>query len=566
MYNDLWLIDKYKTKTKSSDLYTKVIDVYTKKDAIIALEHLNKNYWNYWEASNFSKGLNYVSWDNSIDELESKHEVNIFQEDLIYKILWNRKWYNNEYILAFTKEKGNHLIKISDFENKINSKEKIGWEVTANYISYLNEKHPNKKEFLENARQIFWKRFNKLWPLLKKWENDRMDNGYKILEKYTIIKKWILNLDYFNWVYENFENIFKSTNKFLDYFSSPWQKIDENLINFMKENNDIAKNHLRNNLLIKFNNIENKEQVVDEMINEIFEKINNWNLSNVYQIIKKYEKNHNLNLDEQQITHNSYKIATAETKIEMFTTVKKWDKKTTLKLRSNIIWFEKTITLNKYITENERNELIIRTQAWEAFENIISDFRQKNKNLDQALANNEEENKEPKITSNYQPAFEENDFKEKGWQIIVTTHDEKEIPITIEEKKLIIWNEKLTEKLIDFYTTLNKIWLWKLWKYRKNISHSIWSKTNYDNELLWKKEIQNFINSILKSIWKQEIEANNWLDQFVSSYKNQYLLYWSKNNTNIIWDSTIEEIFFINFIKEWKFQSDIFKKEIQKKN
>jgi hypothetical protein len=148
---------------------------------------------------------------------------------------------------------------------------------------------------------------------------------------------------------------------------------------------------------------------------------------------------------------------------------------------------------------------------------------------------------------------------EINWKTINTT-------LNNDEKNLVRNNPEALWNIINFYKTLDELWIEKLWKWRKEIfiwvSNVKWIAFNSkDWDYLNPNEAKIFLNSVLKSIWKKEIDKSSF-NEFKEEFKN-------RNNMNVNWTfkeewtvnirTDIESIFYEEFIPEWTSRFDLMK-------
>jgi hypothetical protein len=157
--------------------------------------------------------------------------------------------------------------------------------------------------------------------------------------------------------------------------------------------------------------------------------------------------------------------------------------------------------------------------------------------------------------SNY--TFTDSSFVEYSWWYTIMRENwqpiESGLVISQEEKNLAIKNPEAAENLVNFYRTLNELWLKNIWPYRKEISKviwwTLWGFVRYEDDTLWEIEVKKFLNALLKSVWYKEINLNKTFTQFKNQFKlqnefQQEVWEWYKNSALVRWDSKIEEIFF----------------------
>lgn len=169
--------DTIEAKNKSQSFREKSIDDYSLDEAIWALQYTNNNYQKY-QSSNISASwemfLENFSSTDSIDDIDTREEANIFQEKLIQKILLSN---NSGFIQWYNKEKWNFLLKENDFIEQIKS-----WDIKE--VNYLA---------LKNLINKYWKSLSdKIWEewisfLINYWLQNWNSNISKLL-----IENWAL--------------------------------------------------------------------------------------------------------------------------------------------------------------------------------------------------------------------------------------------------------------------------------------------------------------------------------------------------------------------------------------
>lgn len=558
-----------------SNFTNKNIESYSQKESIWALEFLNKKYRTYEWSDILDKALNFNN--KSISELNSKREVRVFQEKLVKKILWNNKWYNLNYITGYDTIKGNYITKISTFESKIKSNEQIWWEITANYISYLNEIYPNKNDFIKNIRWKFWNRYWKIQDVLKIWESQQKNNALNILKKYWIIKEWNFVIDFFNWLFARFEKMSSSVNVFINSKNKLTPDEEQKYINFLKENRDILKTQFKNDLLKKFSWIENKEKIVTEIINELLLAKKLWEM---YVIIWNYENHYKRKLDKEETIWSFFKYKIEELKIKYKELIRKKSKtknkteEKQVELEIKKVWeqikkHETHIIVNTFTTEKEKEEIIKRTKKWENEEKIFKYIRSKNKTLDKKITETETKWKNEyktisnKTTSNKtnnenvkkdknnliqkkwkdieknKQAYKPDITPTENWKFLIKTKRWNELIITWREKDLIEKNPKVERNLIRFNRFFEKLNLKSIWDYREEITKSIWATNiNLEDNWLTNAELLNFWNKILKFINKIPREKWEKKELFNEDNKNLKSLkfeLWKYSWKNMSW-------------------------------
>ncbi len=159
-------------------------------------------------------------------------------------------------------------------------------------------------------------------------------------------------------------------------------------------------------------------------------------------------------------------------------------------------------------------------------------------------------------------------FSPETWTISLSENwIEKNITLTPAERLLIDQykpknpNEEnlILNNIVDFYKTLERIWLSKLWTIKDNLFKSIqnakWIWFKIDKDYLNENEIKIFLNSILKSVWEDEISPMFTLNNFISviEQKNKTQIWWNEAIVNTFyWETYLENKLFSKFIpREW---------------
>jgi hypothetical protein len=161
-------------------------------------------------------------------------------------------------------------------------------------------------------------------------------------------------------------------------------------------------------------------------------------------------------------------------------------------------------------------------------------------------------------------------FNSESW-IIKVKWIQESIQLNPLEKTLVENNPDTIENIINFYKTLDKIWLSKLWNIKdsifKGISNVKWIWFKIDKDYLNENEIKIFLNAILKSVWEEEISLIFTIESFLSKIemKNKTQLWWWEAMVNTLYEETyIENKFYNNFVNRdsWIFSFNL--KKFQK--
>ena len=149
---------------------------------------------------------------------------------------------------------------------------------------------------------------------------------------------------------------------------------------------------------------------------------------------------------------------------------------------------------------------------------------------------------------------------------------EKEVVLSKEENILIKNNPETYKNIVDFYSTLNKVWLAKLWPIKDQIFNVIssikWVWFKIDQNYLSENETKIFLNAILKSTWEDTINPILGINDFIANIerKNNTQFSWSEAQVNKSWDTKIEQKFISSFAPRWNllwFNSPAFEEKIR---
>lgn len=174
-------------KNKALAFRNKKIQDYSQEEAIAAMGYLSNSYTKYKEVwdDKVTKWITFMY--SSINELDDQYEVRLFQQDLMKKIFWEGKQFNDKYVLWFNTEKGNFITKISDFEDFLkkpttqisgneNDSNVVNSRALANYFLYLESIGKLNTDYLKT---ILWS--VKMNDLQKVWQANPNSQVQKIL-------------------------------------------------------------------------------------------------------------------------------------------------------------------------------------------------------------------------------------------------------------------------------------------------------------------------------------------------------------------------------------------------
>ncbi len=194
--------DTQEAKNQAQSLRNKKIQEYSQEESIAAMEYLSNNYTKYKPVWNdkITKWITFMY--SSINELDDQYEARLFQEDLMKKIFWEGKQFNDKYLVWFNTERGNFITSISDFEGFLKSPNtKMTWDendpsvvnsrVLANYFLHLESIGKLNMTYLST---VLWS--VKMNELQKIWKINPDSQAQKILAtqlwgKNTLLKNFI---------------------------------------------------------------------------------------------------------------------------------------------------------------------------------------------------------------------------------------------------------------------------------------------------------------------------------------------------------------------------------------
>lgn len=521
------------------------------------------------------------------------NSLNTSQTEKIEKIMWNNKWFNEDFIAWYDNKVWNYIVLISDFENKIKNEElnikDINSKTLMNYFKYLNSKNIQ----LEDLPNILWE--NVLKQLCYTWKNpDKYESliVMKSIKKY----KWWLDL-------VNYTKSFISPEIFISNIPSltPIQQklalkdLDNNVNNLkIKLKNDILKKlEEKNPKLNKKEAIIKVNHIMDDLLNINHNQKLKW-LKTTYDIIEQFEKEHNIFLDKQVISNDIFLIKEESVLIESIKINSQiirqkslW--KDTFKLENSLL-DKKNELLNLsaeiIINEHTTNKDIDKITKWEiTIENHVEELKNNNEKLKETLTVlenkkeknnivkkvleeiNQIENIDSKVNKNQN--YDIVNIPEQNWDNTtifinwkeITWINSEEYNSFIEKDKdwnLTIKNPEILKNLVDFKEKMEILNLWFVWKFRsqliqvfKNSPWFRWQEMNITDDFINKKELNNLLNFILKLSWKEwDKNSISWTYAKIIQINWAWVLNNSKNTHTEL--SPIWQIFYDNkFINLW---------------
>ena len=442
---------------------------------------------------------------------------------------------------------------------------------------------------------------------------DAENNDYKkTVESFELILNLEAKNDYEKIIFENLKSKEK-TKEFIDtlynnkdWFSSIDKKDYEKLLNICWWDKKLLKN-IFGKLLDKqadiYSNPNSFKKVVNELINwsefdiqkvKIILSKNN-KLSKYINIIKNSKNNEEININDWLLI-DDFKLHFKELKKEKPTITKDealddfinylelwsglWiDEAKLKKLIWGIVKFEFKKVEKKTIAENK--EIAFSHFAWEIWDeeyNKIINEKYNNK-LEEEWLPSEKNNSE--ILNNNSLEKTHNEYIEtskykyntNSWSLEINYHSwKKKVELSILEQNLVNKNPETLKNIVDFYSTLNKVWLAKLWPLKEQIFNVIWSVKwiwfRIDQNYLSENETKIFLNAILKSTWENTINPILGINDFIANIerKNNTQFSWDEAQVNKSWDTKIEQKFISNFAPRWNllwFNSTDFEQKIR---
>lgn len=488
----------------------------------------NKKFGIINENTEEDKELN--EYRDEADEILSKYSnVNdLINSDGIQEKIDRRELLNNKYIINSSCISGKNVEKYSEIKEKIINKEK------SNIKEILKWYTINWKKL--NINDIFKIDETKCDPLnlVKRLENLKGPNRENLSEeKIKQILDWVLilrnnNLEVKLW------NILKKYNLKITDFNDKNSKEIEEVIeekNVSKEDKKLIleklwtleKNKDIKNNLEKTENIENFKEVL----------INSESLLWIKKYLKENEEVflkvvNSLGIYKNKATNIEVVTLSTYTFNKLNELNSKW------LLDNNPKALELLSILDSYFNMEISNKKLI----WKELDHNEENFLETKINYEQ----------NHNINKNYkEQIFENQDYNPKTWTLPITNEYWKieKIKLTPYEMVLVNKRPETLEKIVDFYKILDKVWLSELWNIKEQIFKAIWwigFSTN-DKNYLSENETKIFLNSILKSVWENEIDTVFSLNEFQNQIEimNKTQIWWVEKTYNNIYSETYLE-------------------------
>lgn len=155
-------------------------------------------------------------------------------------------------------------------------------------------------------------------------------------------------------------------------------------------------------------------------------------------------------------------------------------------------------------------------------------------------------------------------FENKNWE---------KIHLSPEDIKIVEKSPEAAKNIINFYESLEKVWMKKLWSIKENIFKSVENTFNLqfdrkDRNFLDAREIKIFLNSVLKSVWEKTIKMDLPINNFLSQAEliNGRQISWAEKQVNNYWETKIEKLFIEKFMPKWDllwFKQSLFEESLK---
>jgi len=606
------LITRYFKKEKFSDTELKKLLTISNEERKLKWEY--KTWNDAWKVARLF-GLDSTSADVFLSQ-EEVIRTNQFQDDIIKRI-WFPKWYNSSWdIHAFHQSMWNYITNVPIVESalKTNKVQNLWGIALKNYLWFLEgkweltTKNLKTKFWEEKTQEIFnFIKSNPINPNNKEWEKTFSDD---FLKKITdLFDKALKALkEKINWLFNKL-----TTSKDLKEFHNNLQEVSSydkeeksELIKKFDEEIEKKESALKKLFfepvkakLIKDWKTEaeaNKEalEITDKTLNEIESNLSTSNLDKVFKIIEDFNKKYDAKLSPKRATADAAEVTWLKSKKKAVESVilaeearRKWDTEWARKYdkdaHSSMVRAAEAETVWKIVSKTSEQEAI---DIWtwkldykEHLEKILNtdeNLRNEIKKLDaekkkleeEDLWNNNTINKIETVSNQVIETWNAQ-YNPENWNVQIW---EKELKLSTEEQKLVENNPETLKNIVDFYSTLNKVWLAKLWPIKDQIFNVIssikWVWFKIDQNYLSENETKIFLNAILKSTWEDTINPILGINDFVANIerKNNTQFSWSEAQVNKSWDTKIEQKFISSFAPRWNllwFNSPAFEEKIR---
>ncbi len=612
------LITKYFKKEKFSDTELKKLLTISNEE--------RKSKWEYKTWNDAWKVARLFGLDStSADVFLSQEEVirtNQFQDDIIKRI-WFTKWYNSSWdIHAFHPSMWNYITNVPIVESalKTNKVQNLWGIALKNYLWFLE----NKRELTtKNLKTKFWEektqeifnfiKSNPTDPNIKEWNNkewkpifsddflkkitDLFDNALKALKEKI---NWLFNKLAISKDLKEFQNNLQEIRNYDEEEKTELvKKFDTEIKNKESALKKLFFEPVKAKLIKNWKteaeaNIE-AEKITNEVLNKIESNISVSNLDKVFKIIEDFNKKYESTISPKKAAWDAVEVLwlKGKKKATEYTILaeearKNWDNESARKYeqnaKSSILRASEAQNIWKIINNTSEQEA---SDIWTwklDYKKHLEKILSKDESLRKEINNLEAEKKKLETENwvnnnkdtinektNLNPLFNtwNSQYNPESWTAKIW---EKEIVLSKEENILIKNNPETFKNIVDFYSTLNKVWLAKLWTIKEQIFNVIWSIKwvwfRIDQNYLSENETKIFLNSILKSTWEETINPILGINDFTASIekKNNNQFSWAEAQVNKAWDTKIEQKFISSFAPRWWiiwFNSKAFEEKIR---
>ncbi len=579
--------DTKEAKSQALSFRDKKVQDYTQAEAISAMEYLSSKYTEYkdvWNDDKLSKWLTFQY--SSISQLDDRYEVRLFQDELVKKIFWDGKQFNDKYVLSFNQERWNFLVKIEDFESNLKddktSIRDINSRALWNYFLLLKSKW---QLTWEKVIDIFWT--NKLYELREVWE--KKDEGdWKIKVAKQIMQE--------NWLWDIIKiiELFSSPDNFLQWVQDLWKNQDQAKIAFklFEKNTNAIKEQFKKSLKEKFlksnpGKEKDADKIIDEMLVELEKYKSIQSLPQILKVFHNYNEQHKLWLSISEETKKLIDIRKQENKLEIIKNVQ--EKQQALEAKDEKA-IEKATKKEQQLSLqaeelNAMKGVVSHTSDWDAkkiiswemkYEDYVADLMKKDESLRQSMMIFQQQQnqfyeqypEEKDILSFSQGGIDSEVFVEVSTHANMISYPDgsflpyepiswwnykvNDVEVSYWELQVIKKNKEAYKNMENFNQTLQELNLEGLWKYRQPLFTAISSKYvgvfEVENDYMNQREIKIFISSVLSSLWIS-LSPNTPIEEFKQKVKyiNKVWVIGGQEEVNLRGEGYIENQFLDTF-------------------
>lgn len=522
-------------KEKAINFRDKKIDDYTRSEAITAMNFLSNNYKHYtWDESDATKLITFRY--SSINELDDKYEVRLFQDKLKEKIFPNNEWFTDSLVLGYNKNFANYIVPITQVENMLKTRDikTIDSLLIANYFSYLNSKG---KFTIDQLIKTFG---NNIYALRNIWNGDNSWYKYAWIakERFQELDKW--------WKLFDAIKIFNSPQDFLSKIKTINDPEQLRIIALLfQENINAIKQKFKRDLFVRFKSSNNSmsDSEINRIIEEIFAKIIQYKkpeeLTRIYAILNEYSEKYKLWYNTSDIQNTASQATEyqqninardrAENKRVQQQAQATWDKKAQEQAK------QEELRLTTEWAMLQAQQRFNQTRQASDIEGYINGTRDIKTDIEEAKKQDKEFKDLYNEAQKQQQAYDKKypsqgnislNERQNGGYTPLTYHDGStffyqmtsssaydivtpigNISVSPQEFSVVSSNKDALKNLISFKSTLNQLNLWNLWRYREPIFRSLANtktlsfetKNDYINE----GELKIFLKSIMTSLGKE---------------------------------------------------------------